>query len=497
MVPLLSPFLANAQERTVDKPVISGEFNYQKKKIPKEVMFWTFPKNNFWDRSVDYSVKIGLQNHFKFQFEGIKQPMLYALKLIDAVDGKKKVLSLGDFYVESNDNVQVKIFDREIRYNYNGKKDSLVFSGEGAEKYNLIEALTKDKFLYVKALGAYPKQNITSLSGIDSCIKYLVDKTIYFSERKKNLIDNYPGVSPIMKKIINYQYGHYDTLLGGRIIYVYNLYDAQPAFQKRIKEYYLSIFGEPEQPEVEALLSPSYYQSIQALLKRTEFMKSDDGSVSLEEHYNLLKTTYSGLIRERMLMELFMGGYGTYELANIATSYDAVLLDAAKYLVSTEGRRIVALKTTFKKGTPLFNADFMGLDGKSFNTESLKGKVFLFDMWGLGCSVCAAFHDRFEKESWPDLKKHTNFVMLSVFSGKTMDSWKKGMDSKLYTSPDYLNLSNIPHGSRDHPFMKHYNIIGAPFIMLVDKQGKIVTKISPNMPSKELQMLIETELNKP
>lgn len=497
ILPLLLPFLTKAQRTTADKPVITGELIYEKKNIPNAAMLWTFPKNNFWDRSVDFSATIGCDNRFSFQFEGVKQPMLYAFKLIDSADGKKKVLSLGDFYVEPNDDVHVKIFDKEVRFNYNGKKDSLVFSGKGSEKYNLIEALTKDKFRFIKALRSYPIQHINSLSGIDSCIKYLVDKTVFYSERKKELISNWTGVSSSMKKIINYQYGNYNTHLGGKIMYYYSLYDKKPAFQKRIKEHYLSIFGEPEQPELEALLSPSYYQSTQSLLKKTEFMKSNDGIISMETHYNLLKNTYSGKIRERMLMELFMGGYGTYELAQVSKSYDSLLVDAGKYLVSAEGRSIVELKSTFKKGTPLFNAYFIGLDGKPFNTKSLKGKVFLLDMWGLGCSVCAAFHTLFEQEVWPVVKKDTNFVMLSVFNGKTMDRWKTGLDSKLYTSPEYLNISCMTHSGDEHPFLKYYNIIGSPFILLVDKQGKIATKISATMPLKELKMLIETELKKP
>ncbi len=475
-------------------PTFSGEFKYEKKELPASLLIWSYPNNNMWDTATDYSIKIGSDNRFSFTFPSITKPLSYDLKY------KKKgiVIQMGKFYVEPNDDIHIEIFERQIKTGWHEDKDSVVFSGSGSAKYNLLETLNKEFPKFFDARGKQPK-DFASVDSLNSYLTKLYRITNQFIEKKKALINNYTGVNADMKKIISYhQYGMYDRMWSDEVLRIYHLYKNDEIIQAKIKQYYNNHYKEIEasvvNPDYLSIFCPVFYQLSNGTLIDMELINSTTGLVNFKDHYDLVKNNYKGAVREQFLSEILKGAYGTFGLSNITpVIYDSIVVDAAKYLTSDQGKDIIAEKLTFKNGSQFYDADFIDMNGQVFNTASLRGKVFIVDVWGLGCSACAGFHTLFEQNLWPVLKDYKDFVFLATFMGKTRESWTQGIESKLYTSKEYMNIASLPLGA-DHPFFKNYKINYAPCFLLVDKNGKIIQQFRPDKDPKELLKLIDAAL---
>ncbi len=470
----------------------SGTFKYEKKELPAGILIWSYPNNNYWDTGTDYFIKIGAENRFSFTFPEIKRPLHY--DLLYRKDGI--VIKMGKFYAEPNDDIHVEIFDRQIKTTPNQDKDSVVFSGQGSAKYNLIETLNKD---FPKFFKRNQPKNFSSLDSLNSYLDKWYKVTKQFIEKKRALIDNYAGVDIDMKKIISYQYGIYNKVWSSEVLRVYDLFKNDETIKTIIRQYYNTHYNEIEasviNPDELSINSPFFYQVSNGMLIEMQLINSKKGIVNFKDHYDLVKNNYKGVVREKFISEIFKGGYGTLGLSNMTpTVYDSIVVDASKYLISDQGQDIIAEKLTFKKGSQFYDADFIDMNGQVFNTASLRGKVFIVDVWGLGCSACAGFHTLFEQNLWPVLKDYKDFVFLATFMGKTRESWTQGIESKLYTSKEYMNIASLPLGA-DHPFFKHYKINYAPCFLLVDKKGKIIQNFRPDKNHKELLEMIKTALN--
>jgi len=471
------------------KPFISGTFNYKNKGLPDELLIRIKPDSHYWDSSIKYNVKIDSNGNFRFRVKEIHSPTLYSLAYIK--NGKR--ISSSSFYLEPDDSIHVNIYDMQIKSGNWIDKDSLVFSGHGAAKNNVIESLGKNYANYYKIFYALKKPKNLKDS-LEIYLDHINQTTIKFHEKANLLINNAYGLNSSMKKLLIHQFSqnYFNILWAGEHRTLYKTSIGNIEYIKILRENYFKNFNLiiDTKPEDLVLFSPGYFYYMITILKYKQLMDSKDGLIDAKLFYETIKNEYSGTLRERLLIELFKGAYGFSQLSNVTNNYEYILNDAKKYMGSPLGKEIINEKLLFRRGSKLFDADFIDLKGNKFNTSSLKGKIFLLEMWGEGCSVCAAFHKRFEKEIWPVFKDRQDFVVLSIFDGKSKERWLESIKTKLYTSEHYINISNLPLSSINHPFMKHYKVNYTPFLMLVDKEGKLISHIRADINSDELISLI-------
>ena len=171
---------------------------------------------------------------------------------------------------------------------------------------------------------------------------------------------------------------------------------------------------------------------------------------------------------------------------SMAINMDSIF-DLLKTKIKSEDK-LMQLTNTYKnfkpieRGQPAPNFVLKDINNKDVSLESLKGNVVYIDFWGTYCKPCFNLMpalNMLEKEF------HGKDI---VFVGIGMDPddalWKKRIAQ--------FNMGGIQlrSESREHPFLKHFKVIGIPRFLLIDKEGNIVDAFAkePDDPQLKKQL---------
>lgn len=476
--------------KTYDGPSYNLTFSYQNKKIPDTLVVMAYISPFNWDLPAKYYVNKSNGNVFKFRLPSNNAPLRFTIYAYRS-GGVKQI---GTYYAECDDNIDMNIFESQ-------KKDSITFKGKGASKYALIQQVIKGDQDYNSSWKA-PKTNMS----LEELKAYLENNTLIIQQatnEKNQLIENFhQDVSKDLKTLIKCQFANYDRYWKSMIsVFYFTTYRNNTIYRDIVREYFNSHYKLfIERSNEISILSPDYYAGLISTFNTKVCVNNETNKNGgdIVAYYNYLKEySDSPVIRERVLCQFLMGQRALYGIDTTSPRImDSLAYDASKYLYSAEGQAIALRKTKLKSGAPFFDTDFIGLNNESINTSVLKGKVFIIDMWGRGCAGCAQFHKMFDKEIWPQLKDNKNFEFLSVSINLTKEKWIEDLNGGVYSSPEYINAFIGEKKSYTHPFIKYYNISAYPFILLVGKNGQIISKIEgkSQVDSKYLSSLIDKEL---
>lgn len=115
-------------------------------------------------------------------------------------------------------------------------------------------------------------------------------------------------------------------------------------------------------------------------------------------------------------------------------------------------------------------------NGQLFNSESLKGKVFLIDFWGSWCVYCRKGH--------PHLKtlyskyKDKGFEIIGIGSELTKTREEGWIKFKKAIAEDNLPWLQILNDRTKRDLPKDYHVNAYPTKILVDKNGKILLRVT-------------------
>jgi thiol-disulfide isomerase/thioredoxin len=108
-------------------------------------------------------------------------------------------------------------------------------------------------------------------------------------------------------------------------------------------------------------------------------------------------------------------------------------------------------------------------DGKDFNLADLKGKVVLVDFWATWCGFCV--------KEFPHVEE-----LYKAYEGRGFEVVGVSLDEDREQLKDFLKENKLPwiivHDAEnmgDHPAAKEYGIVGLPTVVLIGKDGNVIT----------------------
>ncbi|MDQ0107498.1 peroxiredoxin [Chitinophaga terrae (ex Kim and Jung 2007)] len=204
--------------------------------------------------------------------------------------------------------------------------------------------------------------------------------------------------------------------------------------------------------------------------------------------YENIKSLYDGKLKDKLLAYCSLNTIDLVEFfeGSDPDEFRDCLEDAANNIkVPWLNEPVKKLLSTRAKGAPAFNFS-LPLDSSSrrINLEDLKGNVVLVDMWGYICTSCYRFAQAFHEKVYPEFQNNKNFKVISIMLDPYADRDKylqrlRMENGPAYTFNTYINLYGGKNEQIAREIEKYYNINVAPFIILIDKKGRIYSTTIP------------------
>ncbi|SFH37676.1 TlpA family protein disulfide reductase [Pedobacter insulae] len=456
----------------------TAQLNYTKP--PDSLIVKTFTKN--WTYS-DYPVsyfKAYQKGKFRFELEEFKKPVMI---MITIKQGNKRLSY--SYFMEHTDNVNFEVFR-------NNQRDSIAFSGNGSEKYNLVNQL-EDEFK--EYFSERSKLKLTITENLESALEKYAQMVQDYNGRKQEHIEK-SNLSPEMKELINLQfanyYGDWSWLLSNLFVFK----KTSQEVRDQIRASYLKF--SPIFTQLPTAGSINCHRYIGALFDRVRadrLMGNNVGSIPLEQYYHAITNQYSGPVRERLLAEFFMSNYTLQNITSSASlSFDSLVADARRYLGKSELlSEALDYRSRLKRGNKLTEPTFTDLLGNPFNLETLTGKVLLIKVWATGCGGCMDFERRLIQDISPSFEGEQQFKVVSINVDKRTENWINSLNTGKYSTRRHLNLNTGGQGL-SHPFLKQLNVNALPFVLIVDKKGNIYQKLDLSIENNDIIKVISSAI---
>ncbi len=147
------------------------------------------------------------------------------------------------------------------------------------------------------------------------------------------------------------------------------------------------------------------------------------------------------------------------------------------------------LETGQKEFVPL---GMLTSDGLELDPKLIKGKTLLIHFWINGCKFCLYDHQTVMKDLSARFRNDPDVLILTVNADPDAQTWKKGLESGDYTSPEELNTW-VPRGSG---ILETYGIHSFPQKMIIGPDGKVRLQTIDRMDTEELSHRLK-EVSKP
>lgn len=194
--------------------------------------------------------------------------------------------------------------------------------------------------------------------------------------------------------------------------------------------------------------------------------KAYNFSYTFKQFYDSIEKNHEGLIEEKLKLLAF------HIDLNIRTDASQFLKPALNSIKNRKLKKALGAIANNYFG-PAFPFELPDQYGNIRTQKEFKGKLVVLDFWFTGCLGCIRLGEVLK----PIMKSfHNNpdvvFVSVSIDSNK--NAWVKSVESEKYSNKDDINLYTNNLGD-NHPIIKHYNIQYFPTLILISKEGKIIT----------------------
>jgi thiol-disulfide isomerase/thioredoxin len=204
--------------------------------------------------------------------------------------------------------------------------------------------------------------------------------------------------------------------------------------------------------------------------------------------FQWVKNNLTGEIRDRSFLQYFSLYYHINKNndENLAKALGIIKNDHYKEL-------LLNLYSSSIEGAAAYNFALPDSSGKIFKLADFKGKTVVLDFWFTGCVGCEGLA-YYMKDIEKSLKNNPLIKFISINIDKDKSKWINSVKSHRYTGEESLDLYTEGLAGK-HPFIDFYKIVAYPTLIIIDKDGKIITT-NPEKPVDKLTANKFTELLK-
>jgi Peroxiredoxin len=378
--------------------------------------------------------------------------------------------------------------------------EQIVFSGNGSEKFNCqyeVNSIPSFKWNFQQT-EMYARRNglpwhgykyLKRVNEIYDSIYLLKVKTIekYKQKIKRDIIDRL--LVDVRGEQLAKFYYQFSILINS----------ADTALRNEQAKYYKTNFLNHQFEKLynQNFISESNYFAdvlvdkikIDLLVSKLHYSDGRLPKIKLQDIYNSIIKRYGGTLRERLLTTCFTKGYIEKEDKMIELLGDALRVVTNPYFKNI----LLHIQNAKLAGKPVYDFALPDTSNNIIYLHDLRGKVILVDFWFTGCRPCIKLARNIDEEVLPQFDGDSSVIFLSINMDKQRSVWINSIKEGKYTTKKSINLYTEGLGF-NHPCVKHYDIVGAPALLLIDKNGKIVSS-NPPKEAKRLVEMIRSVLN--
>ncbi|HWW38055.1 TlpA disulfide reductase family protein [Pedobacter sp.] len=377
--------------------------------------------------------------------------------------------NLDNYLVEPGDSIYIA---------YDNQKQTVSFSGKGAEKFTWRYNLRQ----FAKQFNIIPPSVAWEYDTIFPNLEAITNYAISSLEALKNKVT--PEIYPILKAdALYFLSATYSNMASLRFAADFG---DTAITERTLNNYKQKLLNYPIDTAQSDLKSySSVFGNLMVEKARADFAYHKiKGYPNPSDVYTLLKTCYSpGKLRDKAIL-------GYMYTMNAAGRLTDSLLKAALLDVKTilYREKLIEIQDNNQKGKTIKDFDFRDLKGKKVQLADFKGKIIVLDMWFTGCAGCIQVAKNLPAVE-EALSGHPDIIFLSLSVDKDKNKWLKSIDPNKkayfgythYTTPTTIYM-NTGEQSFDHPFINRYNPTKTfPRVMIIDKQGKIFSSSPPSL----------------
>jgi cytochrome oxidase Cu insertion factor (SCO1/SenC/PrrC family) len=175
--------------------------------------------------------------------------------------------------------------------------------------------------------------------------------------------------------------------------------------------------------------------------------------------------------------------------------------DALSIVKTPELRKIINTSAIVKtaEGDLAYNFNLPDTGGNMVKLSDLRGNFVLMDMWFTGCGGCMIFSDKVKTQIKPRFTANPRVKFVSISTDPSKEMWIKSLYSGKYTDPDNINLL-AQTGQKflsffQIPIVKYYGFNYMPFILFIDREGRIVSQFTNDDKVEDIITKIEKAIS--
>ncbi len=182
-----------------------------------------------------------------------------------------------------------------------------------------------------------------------------------------------------------------------------------------------------------------------------------------------------------------------YTVSGYEDAYNELTEDYKQTSVAKKIEKRLEFLSPTAKGKPAIPFIRKDKDGKEVNLTDYRGKIVLLDFWGSWCGPCRASHPHL-KQLYSEYKDR-GFEIIAIASERAATIGEQKKKWLAAIEKDGINWIHILNGedTEKEDLVKAYRVTAFPTKILLDKEGKILLRITASATDdidKTLQQLL-------